>query len=150
MPTYHSSKTYGHEVGLSCAFRQWRAVESHCSKVHGYAISVKLEFEAAALDHRNWVMDFGGLKAVKQYLVDMFDHKLLVAKDDPDITIFNHMHAIGAADVVHVDAVGCEKFAEMIYIWVSNWMSENNHTSRVWLTRVTVSEHGANSASYSE
>jgi len=148
--TYHSSKMYGHEIGLSCAFRQWRAVESHCSKLHGYAIAVKLEFEAEALDHRNWVMDFGGLKAVKQYLTDTFDHKVLVAHDDPDHALFNDMEAIGIADLTRVEHVGCEAFAEMIYHWIINWMFVNSLDSRVRLTRVTVSEHGANSAAYSE
>ena len=148
--TYHSSKTYGHEVGLSCAFRQWRARESHCSKLHGYAISVKLEFEAEALDHRNWVMDFGGLKAVKQYLTDTFDHKILVAKDDPSRELFVTMEQEYVAELTWVEHVGCEAFAEMIYRWVDSWMFQQNHTSRVKLTRVTVSEHGANSASYSE
>ena len=42
---YVSTKTYGHEVGLSCAFRQHKA-DSHCAKLHGYALSVKVEFEA--------------------------------------------------------------------------------------------------------
>ena len=51
---YNSTKTYGHDVGLSCSFRQWRA-QSHCSKVHGYALSVKFTFAAEKLDERNWV-----------------------------------------------------------------------------------------------
>ena len=34
---YRSSKTYGHEIGLSAAFRQWRA-QSHCRLIHGYAL----------------------------------------------------------------------------------------------------------------
>lgn len=148
--TYHSSKTYGHEVGLSCAFRQWRAVESHCSKIHGYAIAVKLEFEAEALDHRNWVIDFGGLKEIKQYLVDNFDHKLLVANDDPDIDWFHEADHRKMADVIFVDHVGCEAFAQMIYEKVASWLFVNNHHSRVYLSKVTVSEHGANSASYTE
>ena len=29
-----STKTYGHDLGLSAAFRQWRA-ESHCRLIHG-------------------------------------------------------------------------------------------------------------------
>lgn len=48
---YRSTKTYGHEIGLSAAFRQWRA-ESHCRFVHGYALAVKFVFEAGELDAR--------------------------------------------------------------------------------------------------
>ena len=75
--TYKSTKTYGHELGLSCCFRQWRA-ESHCRLLHGYALSIRLVFEAEELDVRNWVVDFGSLKSLKQMFVDTFDHKLLV------------------------------------------------------------------------
>lgn len=49
--TYKSTKLYGHEIGLSAAFRQWRA-ESHCRFLHGYALAVRFEFEADELDVR--------------------------------------------------------------------------------------------------
>ena len=79
---YKSTKTFGHELGLSSAFRQWKA-QSHCRFVHGYALAVKFEFEAEELDVRNWVVDFGSLKSLRKMLEDTFDHKLLVAEDDP-------------------------------------------------------------------
>lgn len=47
--TYSSTKTYGHEVGLSCAFRQCRATHFHCRYLHGYAFSIHLEFETEEL-----------------------------------------------------------------------------------------------------
>ena len=40
-------------------------------------------FESDTLDDRNWVMDFGGLKAFKDWAEYMFDHTLVVAQDDP-------------------------------------------------------------------
>jgi 6-pyruvoyltetrahydropterin/6-carboxytetrahydropterin synthase len=141
---YQSTKTYGHEVGLSCAFRQWKA-DSHCHLLHGYAIAVKLVFEADSLDEKSWVMDFGGLKEVKQWLQDNFDHKLLVAKDDPMKDQILNLHRCGIADVVVVDRVGCESFAEMIYNYVEVWLTEKGC---VRLVSVEVKEHGANSAIY--
>lgn len=145
--SYGSTKTYGHDLGLSCAFRQWRA-DSHCAKIHGYAIAVRLEFQANELDPRNWVMDFGGLKPVKQFLVDHFDHKLLIAEDDPELDWFTTADSIGIADVVVLPAVGCEAFAKFIHGWVDSWLKGTEHFPRVILQSVTVSEHGANSASY--
>lgn len=152
---YYSHKEYGHERGLSCCFRQ-HAADSHCNLLHGYALSVKLEFSAEELDERNWVIDFGGLKRVETYLKDTFDHKLLLSEDDP--IILNGSRAIGEddstldhlltiADVIVVRRVGCEAFAEMIYHFVSAWLFDT-HGSRVKLDRVTVKEHGANGASY--
>ena len=50
--TYKSTKTHGHAIGLSAAFRQWRA-DSHCKYLHGYALAVKFVFEAGELDARD-------------------------------------------------------------------------------------------------
>lgn len=144
---YKSTKTYGHEIGLSCAFRQWRA-ESHCRFVHGYALSVRLEFEADELDVRNWVVDFGSLKSLKGMLEDTFDHKLVVAEDDPAINVFCKMDLDGLAQVRILPAVGCEKFAEYIFGATETWLQSNGYAPRVRLSSVEVAEHGANSAIY--
>lgn len=131
---------------MSAAFRQWRAM-SHCQFVHGYALAVRLEFEAEALDERNWVVDFGSFAPVKDYLRNTFDHKLLVAFDDPDRAKFEALGRLGLADVVVVPATGCEKFAEQIFYFVKGWLVQQ-HGHRVRLVSVEVKEHGANSAIY--
>lgn len=145
--TYKSTKTYGHELGLSCCFRQWRA-ESHCRLLHGYALSIRLVFEAEELDVRNWVVDFGSLKSLKQMFVDTFDHKLLVAEDDPDKDDICALAGMGIADVIVVPAVGCEKFAEYVFGATEVWLQSNGYTPRVKLISAEVREHGANSAIY--
>lgn len=119
MAKYISTKTYGTDRGLSCCFRQWRATHSHCSLIHGYSIGIKLIFESETLDEKNWVMDFGGLKAFKEWSEYMFDHTLVVANDDPQIQqllLLDKTHyKDGIADLRIVDGVGCEKFAELVY-----------------------------------
>lgn len=144
---YISTKTYGHEVGLSCAFRQWRA-DSHCRFLHGYALSVRVEFEAEVLDVRNWVVDFGGLKSFKGMLENTFDHKLLVAEDDPLKDDLALLAGLGLADVVIIPATGCERFAEYIFGAAETWLQDNGYGERVTVRQVEVKEHGANSAIY--
>ena len=109
---YLSTKTYGHEQGLSCAFRQPLATHSHCSLLHGYALSFSFKFGCETLDDKNWVVDFGGLKELKQWLKDNFDHKITVCKDDPEIDRIMKLQDEGLAEVVVMNGVGCEKFAE--------------------------------------
>lgn len=144
---YISTKTYGHEIGLSCCFRQWRA-DSHCRLLHGYALSIKLEFEAAHLDARHWVVDFGSLKSFKQQLVDTFDHKLLVAEDDPQKDDLCMLSGLGLADVVVVERTGCEAFAALIFDTANLWLRDAGYAPRVRMRSVEVREHGANSAIY--
>jgi 6-pyruvoyltetrahydropterin/6-carboxytetrahydropterin synthase len=120
-PKYLSTKTYGNDRGLSCCFRQWRSTHSHCSLLHGYSIGIKLIFESETLDDRNWVMDFGGLKAFKEWSEYMFDHTLVIAEDDPHRAMFEKMAELGlqdqggVCDIRIVPAVGCEKFSELAY-----------------------------------
>lgn len=144
---YKSTKTYGHEIGLSCCFRQHKA-ESHCRFLHGYAISVKFVFAARELDERNWVVDFGGLKGLKAILETNFDHKLLVASDDPAKDMLYGLDELGLAEIIEVPRTGCEAFAEMIFEVTSQWLFDAGYSPRCWLESVEVKEHGANSAIY--
>jgi 6-pyruvoyltetrahydropterin/6-carboxytetrahydropterin synthase len=147
--TYRSTKTFGHELGLSAAFRQHRA-DSHCRFLHGYALAVKFVFKTEELDCRNWVVDFGGLKSLKTILEDTFDHKLLVAEDDPMKDELCQLQGLGIAEVIVLPAVGCEKFAEYIYGVTAQWLSDAGFAPRCKLVSVEVREHGANSSIYME
>lgn len=144
---FRSTKTYTHAIGLSSAFRQWRA-ESHCRFLHGYSLEVRLEFAAIKLDRRNWVVDFGSLKTLKGWLEDAFDHKTLVAEDDPELPLFRRMNEAGLIQMVIVPATGCEAFAKMIFEAAEVWLMDNGYKDRVALVSVEVAEHGANSAIY--
>jgi 6-pyruvoyltetrahydropterin/6-carboxytetrahydropterin synthase len=143
---YQSTKTYGNDRGLSCCFRQWRA-DSHCNLFHGYSVGFRFVFEAATLDERNWVYDFGGCKWIKKYLDEMFDHTLAIAEDDPELKVVKGLEKFNLANVVVMKDVGCEKFAE----YVHNYVSPKVYTDtkgRVSLYSVECFEHGANSAIY--
>jgi 6-pyruvoyltetrahydropterin/6-carboxytetrahydropterin synthase len=149
MPKHVTIKQYGHERGLSCAFRQWRA-ESHCNKLHGYSLAVKIEFECEQLDHRNWGVDFGDMKDFKAWLDANFDHKTLIALDDPLLPEFRRMEDAGILTLIHVTAVGCEAFAKMIWLQAHWWLRHHSYAPRVRVRRVEVWEHGGNGAGYEE
>lgn len=145
--TYISTKTYGHETGLSACFRQHRA-HSHCRFMHGYALAFRLEFEAEELDHNGWVVDFGSLKSFKGALEQQFDHKTLVAFDDPKLPLFTELHEHGLIQLREVPATGCEAFAMLVYQYADVWLADNGYAPRVRVRSVTCSEHAGNSAIY--
>lgn len=171
---YFSTKTYGNERGFSCCFRQWRARHSHCSFFHGYSIGVKLVFRAPTLDERNWVYDFGGLRRFENWLKSTFDHKTLVARDDPHFNEIMRLANLVEYDekgeprepftyegnysgrpmsVVVVDAVGCEAFAKMAFDKMEEIVEEERAGGRLLnpgaeIVQAEVFEHGANSAIY--
>lgn len=167
---YYVTKTYDHSLGLSACFRQWRA-ESHCRFLHGYALSFKLTFAAHTLDCNNWVFNFGGLKPVKAFLEQHFDHKLVVAADDPQLerlqaldpfrmqTINDdvvRVYQVGEpnklASVLVLPWVGCEGFATFVANHVRSWLdveyTEDVLKRGLRLVSVEVREHGGNSAIY--
>lgn len=144
--TFQVTKTYGHERGLSVAFRQAQA-SGHCSKLHGYALAISLTFEADTLLN-HWVIDFGALKPVEAWLREMFDHTLLVAMDDPERSYLEGLGTRGIARVQVIPALGCEVFAFFVFGYVTTWLEDNDHAPRVRVAQVSVAEHGANCARY--
>lgn len=147
MNRFYSSKKYGHERGLSAAFRQWRA-DSHCRFVHGYSLEFEYVFGASELDENNWVVDFGGLKEIENWLKQNFDHKTLVAIDDPMYKIFEEMNEKQVISMVPVESTGCEMFAKMAMQYANDLIGRL-YGDRCWVESVTVREHGANSATCS-
>lgn len=145
---YLSTKTYGHDVGLSACFRQHRATHSHCSLLHGYALAFSFTFGATTLDARNWVVDFGGLDTLKAQLKHAFDHTVAVAEDDPQLDYLSSLAGLGLANVVVMPRVGCEAFAEYAAQLAHAFLRDQRMEDRVRVVQVEVREHGANSASF--
>jgi len=143
--------------GFSCCFRQWKATTTHCQYLHGYGVSFKVWFEGN-LDDRNWVWDFGGMKRAKTqidgmspkaWMDYMFDHTVIVAKDDPKIDLFKGLNSNGVIQLREVEATGAEKFAEFIFNKLNPFVQEETN-GRVKVKQVEFKEHGKNSAIYSE
>lgn len=144
---YESTKVI--ELG-SCAFRQWRATHSHCSKLHGYQLKAKLWFGCSNLDDKNWVVDFGGLKHLKQILNNQFDHTTCVAQDDPELELFQELEESGVIQLrIMPGGVGIERVAEFVFKTADAYIREVTE-DRCWVTKVEAFEHEENSATYAE
>jgi 6-pyruvoyltetrahydropterin/6-carboxytetrahydropterin synthase len=147
MGQYFSTKHYGHNIGLSAVFRQPNADHSHCSLLHGYSLAFTFTFGCDELDNKNWAVDFGGLKPLKQWLEDSFDHKVVVDANDPKLDFLKSMEAEGIAELTILDGVGAEKFAEHAFNFADKLVREQTN-NRCYCVRAECAEHGANSAIY--
>lgn len=141
------SKTYTHATGLSCVFRQHRAT-SHCRFLHGYALQVKMVFVCDERDENGWVFDFGSLKPVKTWLEATFDHRTLVAADDPMINYYTGLAGAGLIQLTRVEHTGCEAFAELIFDYVDRFIGYMHElkSRNVRISSVEVREHETNGA----
>jgi len=144
MTKYYSTKTYGHNIGLSAVFRQPLA-HSHCKFLHGYSLQFKFIFGCEELDERNWVVDFGGLKPLKKWLEDSFDHKVVVDREDPLLYKLSELESCGLAELTLFDGVGVEKFAEHAHKFADNLVREMTN-NRCYCVSAECAEHGSNSA----
>lgn len=144
---YYSTKTYGHNIGLSAVFRQPNADHSHCHLLHGYSLGFKFTFACEKLDNKNWAVDFGGLKPLKAWLENNFDHKTCIDVNDPHVDVFHDLEKKGLIDLRLFEGVGAEKFAEHAFDAADALIKEKTD-GRCWVHSVECSEHGANSAIY--
>ena len=144
---YTSTKEYHDE--FPCAYKQWRA-DTHCNLNHGYSFSIKFYFGANELDRRGWVMDYGGLRELKQILKDQFDHKTIIAQDDPDLPTYLELEKSGILKLTILPGMGCERIADMLYkfvntVYIPDYLGQSE-AERVWCWRVEVRETQSNMA----
>lgn len=131
-------------TGFPCTHRQWRA-ESHCRFVHGYSREFYFEFACHERTKEGWVVDFGGLKEVKSWLEETFDHTFLVSQDDPAMETFKKLDAEGVIQMRVLPNAGMEGTAEYVYEKMNPVILKLTK-NRAWITLVQVSENEKNSA----
>jgi len=57
--------------------------DGHCRLIHGHNFAFDITFGCNFLDENGFVVDVGKLEEVKAFLVESFDHTLLLNSDDP-------------------------------------------------------------------
>lgn len=133
-------------TGFPCTHRQWKA-ESHCRFVHGYSREFYFEFEAKELTQEGWVVDFGGLKDIKAWLDEMFDHTFLVAQDDPYLEEFKRLDREGVIQLRILPNPGMEGTALFVYEEASKILKKL-YGDRAWISFVEVRENDKNSGQF--
>jgi len=167
MGKYQSTKLFDN---YSVAIRQHKAQHSHCQLLHGYALEFKVWFESIEpleenqLDEMNWIMDYGGFKALpkggesieelkktgnglKDWMDYMWDHTLLIEKDDPQLETFQYMQELGLCHLRVMDRIGAESAAKMVYDKFNDVMSKTGG-GRVKVVKVECWEAPKNSSIY--
>lgn len=141
---------------MTCTKRWWDfpfahrqpSHEGHCRLIHGHNWGFEVTFLARELDHCGFVVDFGSLKPVKEWLTDRFDHTLVLNGDDPVLSdqLF-HSCLGGLAKLVKVPDCSSEGLAAYVAHEVDQ-LVRGMTMGRVTVLRVTVWEDGRNSATW--
>lgn len=156
MGRYYSTKRF---TNFSVALRQWKAKHSHCELLHGYAFEIKVWFASnepdidKQLDDMNWVVDYGGFKTppkgngLRDWMDHMFDHTLLIEKDDPYKDLFEQMGLMGIAKPHFLDKMGAESVAKLVSDKFNEVLSKTD-AGRCKVVQVEVFENANNSSLY--
>jgi 6-pyruvoyltetrahydropterin/6-carboxytetrahydropterin synthase len=148
---YYSTKKFG---AISTGHRQFRAAElrdsSRCAWAHGYGRHVEFTFGASELDARGWVVDFGGLRFVKAFLDEQWDHRLLLSSEDPLLPQFLELQELGGCNINVMDASkgwgpGIEQSCRFVYDHIAPRIFSDS-AGRCSVTKVQIWEHDNNSA----
>ena len=154
MRKYQSTKRFDN---YSVAIRQWKAKHSHCQLLHGYALEFKVWFESVdgvdeeQLDEMNWIVDYGifSRNGLKDWMNNMFDHTMLIEKDDPYYDVFEQMGQMGIAKPIFMDRIGAESAAKLVFDKFNDVFSKTEG-GRVKVVKVECFENNKNSSVYYE
>jgi 6-pyruvoyl-tetrahydropterin synthase len=138
---------------LPCGHAQWfdtkeDGTPGHCAQVHGYDRSVEFTF-AGEPDEHGWIVPFGKLKDVKDFLEYYFDHVTVLPADDPRIK--NIPSAMvndgGLLGTLRVLPSGVSMEMSSVFIWehVNHYIHVITD-GRCYVERVRVYEHERNDA----
>lgn len=145
---FSSTKRFG---PISTGHRQWRD-DGHCAWLHGYGRTVKVEFSGSHLDEKMWMVDFGALRGLKAWLESEWDHRMLIASDDPELAILMELDAKGIISINVLDVnqgygPGIEASCKYVYDKFDAEVRKQTE-GRCWVEQVEIWEHEFNSAIY--
>jgi len=118
--------------------------DGHCADIHGHNLAIEVVFVASELGMNNFVLDFGNMHFLKEFIADKLDHKLLIQEDD-----LAFRNVLGYIDhlvsLIVLPSVSTEGIAH----WLLNTFAQMTHQhtdGRVTVSEVTVWEDSKNSA----
>lgn len=138
---------------LPCAHAQFFDLEpdgspGECASWHGYDRSVIATF-AGEIDNMGWIVPFGELKPVKQFLEYYFDHTALIPANDPrkdDIIKFNNTQT-PLMFQIRVLPYGVSMEMSALFIWTQlNPYIYKITDGRCYVEKVECIEHDSNAA----
>lgn len=121
--------------------------DGHCSLLHGHNWTITLIFACDETDENGFVVDFGKLGYLKDWIAAHLDHACVFNEDDPEREEL--LRTFGKLFKAYtVPNCSCEGIARHLYE-VFNPMVRGACNGRAWIVAVEVEEDSKNSATFS-
>jgi 6-pyruvoyltetrahydropterin/6-carboxytetrahydropterin synthase len=119
-----------------------------CSRLHGHSWSITLTFQSQDLDENGFVIDFGDLHFIKDWIDQNLDHATALRVNDPHRAECKKMESLGLLKILWVDSASCEGMAHFLFS-TFQLMVEQKTNGRVRIQSLHLKEDSKNSATYS-
>ena len=120
--------------------------DGHCSFVHGHNWDISVTFACGKTDENGFVVDFGKLKFLENWIDENLDHACVFSKSDPLWRTLRDA-APQAWKIRLVDQCSCEGLSKFVFDEFDKMVSDAT-AGRVRVVAVEVSEDKKNTARY--
>ena len=119
----------------------------HCSRIHGHNWTIRLTFAAIETDSNGFVVDFGKLKYIKEWIAQHLDHACAISAQDPHLARMEKWQEEGLIQLLVIPDASCEGLAQYLFATFDK-MVRDNTAGRAWMTSIELEEDSKNSATY--
>lgn len=125
--------------------------DGHCAFIHGHDWSIRLTFGAEFMEENGFVVDFGKMGPIKNWISEHLDHALVLAMDDPVGRELGGVLGVSIPKcwlkIFLVPDCSCEGLAQFLYERLNPIVQEMTG-GRAFLTQVELFEGSRNSATF--
>ena len=118
-----------------------------CSRLHGHSWAITLTFEAEELDENGFVIDFGDLHFILDWIDEPLDHGILLCANDPLKEDLEILQSKKLLRVLWVESASCEGIARFLFETFDPMVREKTN-DRASLQSLHLEEDSKNSATY--
>lgn len=120
--------------------------DGHCALIHGHNWAITLTFACRETDANGFVVDFGKLKYLKEWIDLNLDHACLLNEDDPEretlLSQFGHLFKVYVLP-------NCSSEGLAVHLHgVFDALVREQTGGRAWITEIEIEEDSKNSARY--
>jgi 6-pyruvoyltetrahydropterin/6-carboxytetrahydropterin synthase len=119
-----------------------------CSRIHGHSWSITITFEAESLDTNGFVIDFGDLHFIEDWIDQHLDHGIVLCSNDPEKGKLEKLATDGLFQITWVSSASCEGIAQFLFETFQS-MVETKTQGRARIQSLHLEEDSKNSALYS-
>ena len=121
--------------------------EGRCARLHGHSWAITLTFEASELDENGFVIDFGELHFIEDWIDQNLDHACTFSAQDPHRGKIEELADLGLIKPLFVENASCEGIAKHLFETFDPLVQKDTQ-GRAKIISIHLLEDSKNSATY--